>query len=83
VSELSEQAVLRVGPHLADRIFLPGSDGYAAAISEGEIDPKLEGKQIILATMKDGTALDRPRLIVPIDAHASRSVHDVSAIEVR
>jgi FAD/FMN-containing dehydrogenase len=32
VSELSEQAILKLGPDLADRIFWPGSDGYAAAL---------------------------------------------------
>jgi FAD/FMN-containing dehydrogenase len=32
VSELSQQAILKLGPDLADRIFWPGSDGYAAAL---------------------------------------------------
>jgi FAD/FMN-containing dehydrogenase len=32
VSELSEQAILKLGPDLADRIFWPDSDGYGAAL---------------------------------------------------
>jgi hypothetical protein len=68
--------------YLRHTIFVIGKDGYTAALSEGEIDPKLEGKQIILATEKDGAPLDAPRLVVPGDAHASRSVHDVVSIEV-
>ncbi|HTT99417.1 MAG TPA: molybdopterin-dependent oxidoreductase [Rhizomicrobium sp.] len=69
--------------YLGHTILVSGSDKYAAAVSEGEIDPNLEGKQIILATAKDGAPLDKPRLVVPLDAHASRSVHDVATIEVK
>jgi hypothetical protein len=68
--------------YLRHTIFVTGKDGYIVALSEGEIDPKLEGKQIILAAEKDGQPLDAPRLVVPGDAHASRSVHDVVSIEV-
>jgi hypothetical protein len=69
--------------YLRHTILVTGKDGYAAALSEGEIDPKLEGKQVILAVSKDGAPLERPRLVVPGDVHASRSVQDVTAIEIR
>ena len=69
--------------YLRHTLLVSGSDGYAAALSEGEIDPKLEGKQVILAYQKDGAALDRPRLVVPGDRHAARGVHDVVTIEVK
>jgi hypothetical protein len=69
--------------YLRHTILVTGRDGYAAALSEGEIDPKLEGKQVILAYEKDGVALDAPRLVVPGDAHASRGVHDVISITVQ
>lgn len=69
--------------YLRHTIFVTGKDGYVAALSEGEIDPKLEGKRVILAYDKDGQPLDAPRLVVPGDAHASRSVHDVVSIDVR
>jgi len=69
--------------YLRHILLVSGSDGYAAALSEGEIDPKLEGKQVILAYEKDGAALDRPRLVIPGDAHAARGVHDVVTVEVK
>lgn len=64
-------------------VIVTGKDGYAAAISDGEIDPKLENKQIILAYEKDGKPLDAPRLVVPGDLHAARSVQDVVSIAVK
>jgi len=69
--------------YLRHTVLVSGADGYAAALSEGEIDPKLEGKQVILAYEKDGQPLAAPQLVVPGDAHASRGVHDVMTIEVR
>jgi len=69
--------------YLRHTLLVRGSDGYAAALSEGEIDPKLEGKQVILAYQKDGATFDRPRLVVPGDAHGARGVHDVITIEVK
>jgi len=69
--------------YLRHTILVTGADGYAAALAEGEIDPKLEGKQAIIAYAKDGQPLDGLRLVVPGDAHASRGVHDVAIIEVK
>jgi hypothetical protein len=69
--------------YLRHTILVTGADGYAVALSEGEIDPKLEGKQVILAYMKDGALFDGLRLVVPGDAHASRSVRDIVTIEVK
>ena len=69
--------------YLRHTILITGKDDYAAALSEGEVDPKLEGKQVILAVSKNGAPLERPRLVVPGDAHASRDVHDVFSIEVK
>jgi hypothetical protein len=63
--------------------MVTGVDGYAAAISQGEIDPRLEGKLVILAWSKDGQPLAAAELVVPGDAHAARRVHDVAGIEVR
>jgi DMSO/TMAO reductase YedYZ molybdopterin-dependent catalytic subunit len=69
--------------YLRHTILVSGSDGYAAALGEGEIDPKLEGKQVVLAYEKDGAPLTAPRLVVPGDAHAARGVHDVVSVEVK
>lgn len=64
-------------------IIVTGKDGYAAAVSEGEIDPKLENKHVILAYEKDGKPLTAPQLVVPGDLHAARGVHDVVSIAVQ
>ncbi len=69
--------------YLRHTILVTGADGYAAALAEGEIDPKLEGKQVIVAYMQDGAPFDGLRLVVPGDAHASRGVHDIAIIEVK
>jgi DMSO/TMAO reductase YedYZ molybdopterin-dependent catalytic subunit len=82
-----DKAGLLNGPqknaYLRHTILVSGSDGYAVALSEGELDPKLEDKKVLLAYEKDGTPLTAPRLVVPGDAHAARSVHDVVTVEVK
>ncbi|MBV9989974.1 MAG: hypothetical protein JOZ72_01660 [Alphaproteobacteria bacterium] len=69
--------------YLRHTIFVSGADGYTTALSDGEIDPKLEGKHVIVAYAKDGVAFDGLRLVVPGDAHAARGVHDIAVIEVK
>jgi len=69
--------------YLRHTVLVTGSDGYAAAFSEGEIDPMFARDQIILAITKDGALLDRPRLVVPNDKQRSRDVHDVVSIEIK
>ena len=65
-------------------ILVTGRDGYAAALSEGEIDPKLEGKSVLLACEKDGKPIaDGIRLVVPGDHHGARAVRDVVRIDVQ
>ena len=84
---LVQKAALRdePGPRTGARhaILVTGKDGYAATIAIGEIDPALEGKQVILAIATDGPALTGPKLIVPGDRHGARDVHDVVSIMVR
>jgi DMSO/TMAO reductase YedYZ molybdopterin-dependent catalytic subunit len=62
--------------------LVTASDGYAVALSEGEIDPNIEGKSVILAYEKDGKP-SGIRLIVPGDKHGARAVHDVVKIDVQ
>jgi hypothetical protein len=70
------------GAHLRHTVLVVGRDGYGVSIAMGEIDPKFEGKQIILAIEKDGKALGAPRLVVPGDHHGGRAVRDVVRVEV-
>lgn len=64
-------------------ILVTGTDGYAATLAIGEIDPALEGKQVILATTSDGPTLSAPKLIVPGDKHGARDIHDVATVTIR
>ncbi len=66
-------------------ITVTGQDGYAAAFAIGEIDPTLEGKQVVVAYREDDKPGNLPtlRLIVPGDKHGARDVHDVVGVEVK
>lgn len=68
--------------HLQHVFRVAGRDGYAVALAIGELDPDFEGKQVLIAYSEDGHALLAPKLIVPGDAKAGRSVHDLVLIEV-
>jgi len=71
---------------LRHTFLVSGRDGYAVALSEAELDPDFEGKQVILAYAKDGKPLDAGdgiRLIVPNDRHGGRAVRDVAEVAVR
>jgi DMSO/TMAO reductase YedYZ molybdopterin-dependent catalytic subunit len=72
--------------HLRHTILVTGSDGYAVALSVGEIDPKFEGKSVIVAYARDGKPLGAAeglRLIVPGDSHGGRADRDVVQIEAK
>jgi hypothetical protein len=69
--------------HWQHVILATGTDGYAAAIALGEIDPKGEGKQVMVAVTQDGAPMKAPRLVVPQDASFTRCVHDLATLEVK
>jgi DMSO/TMAO reductase YedYZ molybdopterin-dependent catalytic subunit len=74
------------GAHLSHTILVTGSDGYSVALSMGELDPKFEGKSVIIAATMNGRPLpaaDGLRLIVPGDSHGGRAVRDVVHVEVK
>jgi len=68
---------------LQHTLLARGQDGYAVALSIGEIDPRMEGKQVLVAVARDGQPVPYLRLVVPGDVHAARSVRDLASIEVR
>ncbi len=71
------------GAYLQHVIIARGTDGYGVAIAIGEIEPKFEGKQAIVAYQKDGAALASLRLIIPGDSHAGRDVRDLAELTVK
>jgi len=71
------------GAYLQHVIIARGTDGYGVAIAIGEIEPKFEGKQVIVAYQKDGALLPSLRLVIPGDAHAGRDVRDLAELTVR
>ncbi len=85
--DVLNQAVITDAPgkrtHIRHAILAEGSDGYAAAIAIGEIEPKGAGKPVIVALTQDGKPMKAPRLIVPGDASLTRCVHDLAVLEVR
>lgn len=76
---------LRLG-HAAWIVVAVARDGYVAAFSAGELDPKLGSTRVVLALDRDGTALtadEAPfQLIVTSDSHASRSARQVTTLRV-
>ena len=68
---------------LAHTLLFTADDGYAVALSFGEIDPDYGKSAPILATDCAGKPLAAPRLIVPGDNHAGRAVARVVSMEVR
>ena len=65
--------------HLQHPLVVTGRDGYSVVVSVGEIDPDLEGKQVLLT---DDDPANGVRLIVPGDKHGARDVRDVTRVEV-
>lgn len=87
VSVLLERASPSLGPQknvkLAHTLLVTADDGYAVALSFGEIDPDYGHAAPVIATDCGGKALDGPRLVVPGDGHAGRAVRGVVTIEVK
>ena len=71
------------GAYLQHVIIARGTDGYGVAVAIGEIEPKFEGKQVIVAYQKDGAPLSSLRLVIPGDTHAGRDVRDLAELTVK
>lgn len=75
----------RDGPRtrLEHTLLARGRDGYAVALAMGELDPRMAGKEVVVAYARDGKPTPALQLVVPGGSHAGRSVRDLVAIEVR
>jgi hypothetical protein len=63
-------------------VLVHATDGYATAISWGELDPDFAGKPILVTVEENGQRLGRPGLVVPGDKHGGRHVYDMDKITV-
>lgn len=70
------------GDRLRFVVKVVSSDGYAATLSWGELEPKLARTRVLLSTVRDGEKLKTPELVVPADKKGSRWVRDVAEIRV-
>jgi hypothetical protein len=70
---------------LRHSVLVQGKDGYAVAVSMGEMEPMAENKPIILAYRSDAGPGDLPglRLVIQGDTHGARQVHDVVEVIVK
>ncbi len=68
---------------LRHTVLARGQDGYAVALAIGELDPRFEGKQVLVALAEDDHPLPSLRLVLPGDRRGGRSVHDLAGLEVR
>jgi|SRR5579875_1149170 len=67
-------------------VVVSATDGYAATIAWGEIDPNFGNQPVMLAWHRDGAALPAGygplQLVVPGDEHSGRCVHGIAFIVV-
>ena len=64
-------------------VLVHATDGYATAISWGEIDPDFAAKPILVTVEENDKRLPRPGLIVPGDKHGGRHVYDMDRISLQ
>jgi hypothetical protein len=87
LSAILQRAKLSFGTqrnaNLAHTLLISADDGYAVALSMGEIDPDYGHVAPLIATDCGGKPLDAPRLVVPGDVHAGRAVSGLVSIEVK
>ena len=87
LTALLDKAALNLGKannaNLGHSVLITADDGYAIALSLGEIDPDYGNAGPIIATDCGGKPLDAPRLIVPNDKHAGRAMKGVVSIAVK
>lgn len=88
---LLEAAGIRSNPEVNEDfmnkvIVATSADGHAVVIAGGEIEPRFQNGDVILATQHEGSALpagEGLRLIVPFDRKPGRWAKDLVSIELR
>lgn len=67
---------------LRHAVLVGATDGYQTVVSWGEIDPLYANTQVLLACEADGSAMERPQLVVPSDEHWDRYVYDIGSVSL-
>lgn len=86
---LLERAGIRLDPDqhedfLGKVVVVSSRDGHAVVIAGGEIEPRFQNGDVILATSHDGVAIeDGLRLVVPFDRKPGRWAKDIVRVELR
>lgn len=74
------------GDALSLFVLATAGDGYRVVFSLAELDPKLGGRRVLVATEADGAALDAAhgplRLVSPDDGRPARWLRDLRRIEL-
>jgi hypothetical protein len=74
------------GKRMASCLLVEAADGYRIVIALPEIDPAFTDKQVVLAFLKDGKALDEKegpyRLVIPDEKRMARWIRQVNAIKI-
>jgi hypothetical protein len=74
------------GKRLASVLLVEAADGYRVVIALPEIDPAFTDKQIVLAFLKDGKALDDKegpyRIVIPDEKRMARWVRQVTTLKI-
>ena len=74
------------GRRLASCLLVEAADGYRVVIALPELDPAFTDKQVVLAYLKDGKALDAKegpyRIVIPDEKKMARWVRQVTTLKI-
>ena len=74
------------GKRMASYLLVEATDGYRVVIALPEIDPAFTDKQIVLAFLRNGKALDEKegpyRIVIPDEKRMARWVRQVTTLKI-
>jgi hypothetical protein len=74
------------GKRLASCLLVEAADGYRVVFALPELDPAFTDKQVVLAFLKDGKALDDKegpyRIVIPDEKRMARWVRQVTTLKI-
>jgi hypothetical protein len=74
------------GKRLASCLLVEAADGYKVVIALPEMDPGFTDKQVVLAFLKDGKAMDSKegpyRIVIPDEKRPARWIRQVTGLKI-